>query len=99
VPILMWIHGGGWCLGDRSWFGDLGRRFAEAGIGVAAFSRKDLGNKNFSTHFQFTEQVNVGLRFAERWSAAVGYAHYSNADIKTPNDGIDMYQAVLGIAF
>lgn len=75
------------------------RPYAEAGIGLAAFSRKDLGNKNFSTHFQFTEQLNLGLRFAERWSAAVGYSHYSNADIKTPNDGIDMYQAVLGIAF
>lgn len=75
------------------------RPYAEAGIGVAAFSRKDLGNKDFSTHFQFTEQLNLGLRFAERWSLAVGYAHYSNADLKTPNDGIDMYQAVLGIAF
>lgn len=75
------------------------RPYAEAGIGLAAFSRKDLGNKDFSTHFQFTEQLNLGLRFAERWSVAIGYAHYSNADIKTPNDGIDMYQAVLGFAF
>jgi acetyl esterase/lipase len=38
VPILMWIHGGAWKLGDRSWYGELGRRFAEAGVGFAAIS-------------------------------------------------------------
>lgn len=37
-PVLMWIHGGGWCLGDRWHFGSVGRRFAEAGVGFAAIS-------------------------------------------------------------
>jgi len=75
------------------------RPYAEAGLGIAAFSRDNLGNKDFSTHFQFTEQLALGVRFAEHWTVAVGYTHYSNADIKTPNDGIDMYQASLGFAF
>ncbi|OGG46234.1 MAG: hypothetical protein A3F84_19650 [Candidatus Handelsmanbacteria bacterium RIFCSPLOWO2_12_FULL_64_10] len=34
-PTLMWIHGGGWTTGDKDGYADLGRRFAEAGIGVA----------------------------------------------------------------
>jgi len=38
VPVLMWIHGGAWKTGDRSMYGEVGRRFAEAGIGFAAIS-------------------------------------------------------------
>src|SRR5438477_8411910 len=38
VPVLMWIHGGAWAMGDRAWFGGIGRRFAEQGIGVAVIS-------------------------------------------------------------
>lgn len=75
------------------------RPFAEAGLGVAAFSRDHLGRKNFSTHYQFTEQVGLGVRFVEHWSLAWRYAHYSNADIETPNDGIDLHQLSLGFSF
>jgi acetyl esterase/lipase len=38
APILMWIHGGAWKMGDRSGYAELGRRFAEAGVGFAAIS-------------------------------------------------------------
>lgn len=38
VPVLMWIHGGGWQMGDRWLYASVGRRFAEAGIGFAAIS-------------------------------------------------------------
>lgn len=34
-PILIFVHGGSWAIGDRSWFGNLGRYFASQGIGVA----------------------------------------------------------------
>jgi acetyl esterase/lipase len=37
-PILLWIHGGAWAVGDRSKESDIGRRFAEQGVGVAAMS-------------------------------------------------------------
>ena len=38
VPVVMWIHGGGWVWGDRWMYPQVGRRFAEAGIGFAAIS-------------------------------------------------------------
>lgn len=37
-PVLMWIHGGGWKMGDRAMYGELGRRFAESGVGCAVIS-------------------------------------------------------------
>lgn len=37
-PVLMWIHGGGWKIGDRKMYKELGRRFAETGIGCAVIS-------------------------------------------------------------
>lgn len=75
------------------------RPYAEAGIGLTAFSRSTLGSKDLSTHFQFTEQVGLGVRFAEHWFAGWRYSHYSNADIRQPNDGIDMQQIEIGIRF
>jgi acetyl esterase/lipase len=38
APVVMWIHGGGWRLGDRWWYASVGRRFAEEGVGFAAIS-------------------------------------------------------------
>jgi len=34
-PVMIFYHGGSWRSGDRSRYGPLGNRFAEAGIGVA----------------------------------------------------------------
>ncbi|HEX7899745.1 MAG TPA: alpha/beta hydrolase [Planctomycetota bacterium] len=37
-PTVLFIHGGAWREGDRRLYGALGRRFAEAGVGLAATS-------------------------------------------------------------
>jgi acetyl esterase/lipase len=34
-PVMIFLHGGSWRSGDRSWYALLGNRFAKAGIGVA----------------------------------------------------------------
>jgi opacity protein-like surface antigen len=73
------------------------RPYAEAGLGIALFSRDRLGSKNFSTHFQFSEHLTVGIEFAKRWFAGLQYSHYSNADIEKPNDGLDLHQIVIGM--
>lgn len=75
------------------------RPYAEAGLGLTAFNRTTLGGKDISSSFQFTEQLGLGLLFAERWSVGWRYSHYSNGDIKMPNDGIDMQQIEVGVSF
>jgi acetyl esterase/lipase len=37
-PTVLFVHGGAWREGDRRLYGALGRRFAEAGVGLAATS-------------------------------------------------------------
>ncbi|HUX29659.1 MAG TPA: acyloxyacyl hydrolase [Thiobacillus sp.] len=75
------------------------RPYAEAGLGVSLFSRDTLGNKDFSTRFQFSQHLAVGVEFAQWGFAGLQYSHYSNADIEEPNDGIDLHQIVLGARF
>ena len=73
--------------------------YAEVGFGLAALNHVGLGGKDYSTGFQFTERIGAGLTFPHGWSVGWQYAHYSNASIKTPNDGIDMQQIVIGVSF
>ena len=80
--------------GEGNW-----RPYAEVGLGVSLFSRDTLGNKEFSTHFQFSEHLGLGVMFTDSVFAGWQYSHYSNADIDEPNDGIDMHQAVIGMRF
>lgn len=75
------------------------RPYAEAGLGISLFSNDTLGNKRFSTHFQFSQHLGLGLRFAESGFAGYQYSHYSNAKIDEPNDGIDLHQIVVGVGF
>lgn len=75
------------------------RPYAELGLGGSLFSRDKFGGKNFSTRFQFSEHVGLGLEFANGVAAGWLYSHYSNADIELPNDGIDLHQIVIGARF
>ncbi|NMG77161.1 acyloxyacyl hydrolase [Aromatoleum diolicum] len=73
--------------------------YAELGFGGALFTRTSLGPKEFSTAFQFSQHAGLGVEFARRFSAGWRYSHYSNGDIKNPNDGFDLHQLVLGARF
>lgn len=75
------------------------RPYAEAGLGISLFSNDKLGNKEFSTHFQFSQHLGLGAMFAERWFAGYQYSHYSNADMNEPNDGLDLHQLAVGVSF
>lgn len=75
------------------------RPYAEAGLGIALFSRDRLGGKDLSTHYQFSQHLTVGIEWAGRGFAGLQYSHYSNADIEEPNDGIDLHQIVIGAYF
>ncbi len=39
-PVMMWIHGGGWSMGDRTQAAALAVRFAERGVGVAVIDHR-----------------------------------------------------------
>lgn len=75
------------------------RPFAEIGLGLAWFDHTTLGTREFSTHAQFTESLSLGVGFGDRWLAGWQYVHYSNGDIKLPNDGIDLNQVFVGTRF
>ncbi len=64
--------------------------FVYGGIGTSFFSKTSTKKKKFSTSFQFEDRFGLGVKTKEH-SFDLGYYHYSNASIKKPNDGIDMF--------
>lgn len=82
------------------------RPYLEAGIGANYFNRNDLGSKNFSTRFQFGELVGLGVAWGGNAPAGPGetwfgvrFIHYSNADIRSGNSGLDTLMLTLGHRF
>lgn len=67
--------------------------YLEAGIGGSYFEETELGDRQLSTHFQFEDRIALAWQYSETSHARIrfGYSHYSNADIKQPNDGLDYY--------
>lgn len=80
---------------------DLRGPYIEAGVGAHLLSSTSLGDKRFSTSFQFGSHLGVGYRFGDKQAFDLGYAyqHLSNADIKKPNDGIDFHEIRLQYHF
>ena len=80
---------------------DLKGPYAELGIGFHLLSRTSLGDKRFSTMFQFGDHLGVGYRFGAKGAFDISYRyqHLSNADIKRPNNGIDFNQIRLQYHF
>jgi len=68
--------------------------YGEAGVGAHLLSHNSIGDRRFSTAFQFGTLLGVGYRFGTKSAYDVGYRfqHLSNADIKTPNPGINFHQ-------
>jgi len=75
--------------------------YAEAGIGPHLISETRLGNQQYSTAFQFGTLLGFGLGFGDRgqYEISYRYQHLSNADIKTPNQGMNLHLLRLGYSF
>jgi len=75
--------------------------YAEAGIGPHLLSETRLGVDRYSTAFQFGSLVGVGLGFGDKGQYEISYRfqHLSNANIKRPNDGINLHLLRLGYSF
>lgn len=69
--------------------------YLEAGIGAHLLSSTRINaDRTFSTAFQFGDHIGAGYRFGPHGCYDVGYRfqHLSNADIKTPNPGINFHE-------
>lgn len=75
--------------------------YLEAGIGFHLLSKSRLGDRRFSTLFQFGDHFGLGYRFGARNALDLGYRyqHLSNTGIKKPNDGIEFHQIRLQYHF
>jgi lipid A 3-O-deacylase len=71
--------------------GDFIKPFIDAGIGVSAFQRLEVENKQLGTAFNFEDRIGAGLHFGNGQEVSLRVIHYSNAGIKDPNDGIESY--------
>jgi hypothetical protein len=60
------------------------------GLGPTLVSETDIGTRQKSTNFQFTDEMGVGISdLNQRARLAFTYRHVSNADIKLPNNGVN----------
>lgn len=75
------------------------RPFVEFGIGVALFSKTDVGNRNLGSSFNFEDRLGAGVILPSGSRLGVRAIHYSNAGIKQPNDGIESYALFYSRAF
>ena len=74
--------------------------FLELGVGVLY---TDLNPHGFGSHFDFTPQAGVGLRYELARGTFLNfsyrYHHISNAGISSENDSIDSNFILMGISF
>ena len=64
--------------------------YVEAGIGASYVSKKIIDGRDLSSHFQFEDRLGIGMNYRGH-KVAAQFFHYSNAGIKEPNDGIDIW--------
>jgi len=72
--------------------------YVEAGIGLSVFNHTWIDNRNLSTHFLFEDRIGIGARVGN-FDFSFRFMHYSNASIKAPNDGIDIWIGSIAYKF
>ncbi|RQW29267.1 acyloxyacyl hydrolase [Rhodobacteraceae bacterium CH30] len=65
--------------------------YVQAGIGAAWFNGTHLQDTDLGSRGQFVDQLGVGLA-GKSWDLALRALHYSNADLKKPNNGLDLLE-------
>jgi len=83
------------------YFGDkenLIRPYIEGGIGIAYLDKYNIAGRNLSTNFLFEDRIGVGTTIGF-FDLSFRYMHYSNASLKSPNYGIDIFIFTTAIRF
>nr|WP_274611280.1 acyloxyacyl hydrolase [Pseudomonas lalucatii] len=73
--------------------------YIEAGIGVAFFSKTDVGEQQLGSSFNFEDRLGVGMKLPGERKVGLRAIHYSNAGISQPNEGIESYSLFYSQAF
>lgn len=66
--------------------------YLEAGVGPTLLSRSQFAGRDLSTRFQFGSYFGAGVLIQNAHRVGLRYSHYSNANIKRPNPGLDVFQ-------
>jgi hypothetical protein len=75
--------------------------FVEAAIGAHFISDTTISSREMSTNFHFGSHLGLGTRFGpeKRYDLVLRLQHLSNAGIREPNPGINVYLVRLGYRF
>ncbi|MBL0712827.1 MAG: acyloxyacyl hydrolase [Desulfosarcina sp.] len=80
-------------------FGD-GHDFrVRAGSALTGMTKKQYGDEDFGTYFQFTSYIGMAYTFWDELSAHVRVQHMSNASLSGENPGLNMIMFGLSYAF
>lgn len=94
----LWQAGGTAML--RAVYGEHGMRpYVELGLGLNYLNRTELGSNEYSTRFQFGEHLGAGIETRNGWFGGWRFSHYSNGGLRSPNNGLNAHQVVLGTRF
>lgn len=66
--------------------------YLEVGSGPTVLNRSEFAGRELSTRFQFGSHLGIGLLVDKTHRIGIRYSHYSNADIKKPNPGLDLFE-------
>lgn len=72
--------------------------YIELGSGPSLISDTKIDSRNMSSIFQFENRIGFGVE-SRNFNFYVRYMHYSNAGIKQPNQGIDIFLAGVAIKY
>jgi lipid A 3-O-deacylase len=81
----------------RWWVND--RFYIEGGVGPSLFTHTQFAGETISTAFQFADQIGLGFQLTQNSRLGLRYSHFSNANIKRPNPGLDVTQVTYTYQF
>jgi len=69
----------------------------EGGVSPTLLSRHEFATKNLGSYFQFTSHIGLNWGFSQHFRLSYRFQHMSNADIDTPNPGLNLH--MVGISY
>lgn len=73
--------------------------YLEAGFGPTVNSHTKFADRRLSTALQFGSHLGAGYVFNARHQLGIRFSHFSNANIKQPNRGLNVAQLEYAVRF